>query len=224
MTQSIDFEQWAELVKNRRSVRAFLPQPVPQSILEAVFDAANWAPSNCNTQPWQVHIASGESAEQLKRGLSNAMQQGEFSMDYPYMGQYEGVQKERQYAAAAALYQAMGIERSDKAARQQAFMNNFDFFGAPHAAFFFIQAGDLREAADLGMYAQTLMLSMAAQGIASCPQTALSFHCDLVREVLNIPAEQKLLFGMSFGYPDPSAAANQINIERASLSENTFFH
>ncbi|MGB2255177.1 MAG: nitroreductase family protein [Spongiibacter marinus] len=72
----------------------------------------------------------------------------------------------------------------------------------------------LREAADCGMYAQSLMLALTAEGLASCPQTALSFNADLVREVLGIGAENKLLFGISFGEEDTDAAVNNCRTQR----------
>ena len=186
-------DNFESIVRARRSVRGFLDKPVDQQLLEEIFALASWAPSNCNTQPWHVHVVSGEKAQSLKSALVGAMNKGEFSMDYPYLGQYQDVQRERQYDAANQLYTAMGIAREDKQARHEAFLNNFRFFGAPHAAFIFIKEGDLREAADVGMYAQNLMLGLSAAGLASCPQTALSFHCDLVRSALNVADDFKLL-------------------------------
>jgi len=219
-----EFSAFERLVRSRRSVRGFLAKPVAQDVLEKVFSLATWAPSNCNTQPWQVHVASGDKLLALREGLLDAMAKGEFQMDYPYLGSYQGVYKERQYDAAQQLYSAMSITREDKAARHEAFLNNFKFFDAPHAAFLFIRDGDLREAADLGMYAQNLMLALSAAGLASCPQTALSFHCDLVRDVLGIDNDEKLLFGLSFGYEDTAVAANQARVGRAPLSDSTIFH
>ncbi len=150
----------------RRSVRAFRPDPVPQPLLEHVFALANRAPSNCNTQPWLTAVASGAACERLRRRFQADFASGQVSMDFPYAGKYAGVYKERQYDAAEKLYGAMGIAREDKAARGAAFMRNFTFFDAPHVAFLFIPdwAG-VREAADAGMYAQTLMLALSAHGL-----------------------------------------------------------
>ena len=216
---------FSAVVQQRRSVRSFLPAPVDRSILEAVFTSAQQAPSNCNTQPWQVAVASGESIERLRNKIPHAFNSGAWTMDFPYDGKYAGVYKERQYAAAATLYGAMGIRRDDKAARSEQFANNFTFFGAPHVAFLFLPEGfGLREAADLGMYAQTLMLSLTAHGLGSCPQTALSFNCDIVREELGIDPSNKLLFGLSFGYEDTSDSVNSCRTERAALADCVRFY
>ena len=213
-----------QLFGARRSVRAFLPEQVPPSLLEQIFQAALTAPSNCNTQPWQVYVASGNAVETLRARLPEHYTRGELSMDFPYDGGYQGVYKERQYAAAHALYDAMGIARDDKAERQASLLRNFSFFGAPHVAFVFLpEPFGLREAADVGMFAQNLMLSMTAHGIASCPQTALSFFADPVREVLNVESSNKLLMGISFGYEDTSAPVNQCKPGRGALSEFVHF-
>ena len=211
-------------VQARRSVRAFRPDPVPHELLAHIFTLAARAPSNCNTQPWLTMVASGACCERLRAGIFEACSQGQFSMDFPYEGRYTGVYRERQFDAADQLYRPMGIERADKPARGAAFMRNFSFFSAPHVAFLFLPdwAG-IRESADLGMYAQTLMLAFAAHGLASCPQTALSFAADLVREELGVAAEYKLLFGMSFGYEASGDPANRCRIPRADLAAGARF-
>ena len=218
-------ETFKNIVNNRRSVRAFLPEPVSESILHSVFATAQRAPSNCNTQPWEVAVASGNAIERLRKLIPEAFAAGQWTMDFPYDGKYEGVYKERQHGAAAELYGAMGIVREDKALRQAQFMKNFEFFDAPHVAFLFLpEPFGIREAADLGMYAQNLMLSMTAHGLASCPQTALSFMADLVRRELGIGEHNKLLFGISFGYEDTNNSANKCWTDRAAVTEAVSFH
>src|SRR3546814_5413239 len=78
-------------------------------------------------------------------------------------------------------------------------LRNFDFFGAPHAAFLFIPAGGgLREAADCSKFAQTFMLALAAAGLGTCPQGALSSYPAAVRQALRLGSEAgKLLLGRS---------------------------
>lgn len=218
----MDFEQ---AITSRYSVRAFKKEPVPQPLLEKVFKLANCAPSNCNTQPWVVHVASGEKLETLRKLIPEQMMSGVTSMDFPFDGKYEGIYRERQVASAEAMFSSINVTREDKAGRGVAFMRNFTFFDAPHVAFLFMdQQFGIREAADVGMYAQSLMLALTANGLGSCPQTSLGFHCDTVREVLGVGANYKLLFGLSLGYPDEAAPVNRCRTNRAAVSDNTFFH
>jgi len=214
-----------EIVAERRSLRAFLPQAVDPVTLATIFAVAQRAPSNCNSQPWITHVVSGDKLETLRAQMPERFMSGNFNMDFPYDGNYQGVYKERQYGAAQALYDAVGIQRADKVARNVQFMRNFTFFDAPHVAFLFLpEPFGLREAADLGMYAQTLMLTLTAHGLGSCPQTALSFQADFVREQLGLEASNKLLFGLSFGFPDRDAPANTCWTDRATGTDAVTFH
>ena len=49
----------SQLLSTRRSVRDFLPQDIPETLLNKVLEDANWAPSWSNTQPYRIAIASG---------------------------------------------------------------------------------------------------------------------------------------------------------------------
>lgn len=217
-------EAFDNIVDQRRSIRAYREDPVPQSLMEHVFGSALRAPSNCNTQPWYVHIVTGDLLEQLRQELPEKFAAGEVAFDYPYEGRYHGVFKDRQYGAAKALYDALGIPREDKTRRAEWFLDNFRFFGAPACAFFTLPAEfGLREACDLGMYAQTVMLGLTAHGLGSCPQTSLGFMANVLRPALQLPEDQKLMFGLSFGYPavDP---VNDVRTDRAVLGDAVFFH
>jgi nitroreductase len=106
-----------------------------------------------------------------------------------------------------------------------AYIRNHAFFDAPHAVFVFMpEPFDTREATDIGMYAQTLMLALTARGIGSCAQGALGLFPHIVREHLGIPANYKLLFGVSFGYEDAGVKANAARVGRANLDDAVRFH
>ena len=213
------------IATSRRSVRGFLPQTVPVADIKAALEIAQRAPSNCNVQPWIVHVVSGAALERLRNALVNAFSAGQMTMDFIFTGLYQGVYKERQNDSAKQLYKAMGIAREDKAGRMTGLLRNYQFFDAPHAALVFMdEAQSLREAIDCGMYAQTLMLALQARGIDSCAQAAVSFCADTVREVLGIPSTQKMLFGIAFGYEDKAVAANNARVARAALSEAVTFY
>lgn len=213
-----------DIVARRRSMRDFKADPVPKEIVESVFGGAQRAPSNCNTQPWFVHVVTGEKLEQLRAELPAKFAAGEIALDFPYDGQYEGVYKDRQFASATALYDSLGIAREQKAERNAWFMRNFCFFDAPAVAFFTLPTGfGLREACDLGMFAQTVMLGLTAHGLGSCPQTALAFLANVVRPTLGLGDHEQLMFGMSFGYPTDTAV-NEVRTGRAALEDVVTFH
>ena len=214
-----------QIADSRRSIRGFLPQAVDQALLERVFETAASAPSNCNTQPWQCHVVSGELRDRLSRIFMETIAEGKHSLDFPYEAKYDGVYRERQVDVAVLLYRALGIAREDREGRKRAFLRNLEFFDAPHVVFLFMPDWcDIREACDVGMYAQNLMLSMHAHGLASCPQTVLGYDADSVRRELDIEPSMKLLFGISFGYENPELPENRIVPARAPLEDLVKFH
>ena len=217
-------ELFLNIVSSRRSMRDFKPESVPRDIIESVLGGAQRAPSNCNTQPWFVHVVTGETLERLRAELPAKFAAGEIALDFPYDGQYEGVYRDRQYASATALYDSLGIAREQKDERNAWFMRNFSFFDAPAVAFFTLPTGfGLREACDLGMFAQTVMLGLTAHGLGSCPQTALAFLANVIRPTLGLGDNEQLMFGMSFGYPTDTAV-NEVRTERAALEDVVTFH
>ncbi|MGW8375590.1 nitroreductase [Streptomyces sp. ODS28] len=218
-------EHAERLIRGRRAVRAFRPEPVPEETLRAVFSLAGAAPSNSNTQPWCVEVVSGAARDRLGAALRTAHRAGHRTPDFPYDdGMYTAVHQERRRAAGAAMYGALGIGREDHAARAAYDEESLDFYGAPHVALLFLPGtAEERMSADAGMYGQTLLLALTAYGLASCPQGMLSFYAETVRETLGVPDDRKLLFGVSFGHPDPDAPVNGISVPRAELSETTRF-
>jgi nitroreductase len=217
---------FAELVAERRSVRGFHPDPLPQPLLDELFAIAQQAPSNCNTQPWLVHVASGAAIERLRNALHAAAAGGaEPRPDYPPRAAYPGVYRERQIEAAKLLFAARGIGRHDSEGRTRSALANFRFFEAPHVAFIFMPDwGGVREAVDCGIYAQTLMLALTAAGLASCAQGALGNYPEIVRSELGIAEDQRLLFGIAFGREDVAHATRPVRPPRGPLGSTTVFH
>ena len=215
----------SEVLKKRASVRAFRDTPVPQTVLEEIFSLALLAPSNCNVQPCHAYVVSGAKKDQLKQELVNAVMSGKPpNPDFEWNVKYEGVHRERQFGSANALYGALGIERTDKQSRQIAMLRNWQFFDAPHAAFFTMAKYlQITGAVDLGIYAQTLALLMAERGISSCMQGALGVYPDPARKMFSLPEDTGILFGMSFGYPEDDAPANKARTDRVTLDATVRF-
>lgn len=220
-------QNFSHLVRHRRSMREFLPQPLPAQLIQTVLEDAQQAPSNCNTQPWQVHIVSGAKRDALSAALMAADDAGLFTPDYYFdMAEYPEIYADRAQSSAKARYDAIQVSRDDREGRAQAMRQNLNFFGAPHVALLFMPAlGDsVRVASDVGMYGQTLLLSLTAHGLSGIPQTLLGMYAETAREVLGIDREMKMLFGISFGYADRTAAANDIVVGRIPVSQSVAFH
>jgi nitroreductase len=215
------------ILKERHSVRAFIDKPVPTETLKRIFENAQLSPSNCNVQPWQTCVVSGQTKDDLKQKFIEKLMSGaKPNPDFNWAAQYSGIHRERQFGSANALYSSVGIAREDKNARQMAMVRNWQFFDAPHVVFFTMEKYlDIMGAVDLGIYAQILSLIMAEHGISNCMQGALGQFPDPVRQILNLSDERGILFGMSFGYADESAAVNKTRTDREALDNAvTFFN
>jgi len=215
----------AEILTQRSSIRAFTNKEIPAAQLEAMLTLAQKAVSNCNVQPWQTLIVSGNTRERLKAAFMKTLMSGQQpNPDFDWTPKYQDEHRERQFGSANALYGAMGIERTDKQARMQSMARNWAFFDAPHVAFFCMQKYlGIMGAVDLGVYAQTLSMIMREAGIDNCMQGALGQFPDPIREILELPDDLGILFGMSFGYADQTAAANEARTTRVDLAEAVNF-
>jgi nitroreductase len=214
-----------EAVTSRRAVRGFLDKEVPRKVLERVLSAAAWAPSGSNIQPWNVYVVTGEPLAELKKRATGRVADGVLWDDREYV-MYPPAMKaryrDRREAFGNERYSALGIAREDWEARQRAAIANWDCFGAPAALFCYIDR-DLGVAqwADLGMYLQSVMLLLRAEGMHSCPQMAWSQVHNTVAEIVSPPDELMLFCGMSIGYEDTTV--DYVRTGRAVLDETVTF-
>jgi nitroreductase len=214
-----------EAVVSRRAVRGFTDKPVPKEVLQRVVSAAAWSPSGSNIQPWNIYVVTGAPLAELKKRAVERVAAGDPWDDREYEMYPQALKspyRERRSAFGKERYGALGIAREDWEARQRAALANWDCFGAPAALFCYVDR-DMGPAqwADLGMYLQTVMLLLRAEGLHSCPQMAWSQVRETVAETV-CPADRLVLFcGMSIGYEDP--AVRYIRTGRAPLEETVTF-
>ncbi|GAA6163172.1 nitroreductase [Pelagimonas sp. KU-00592-HH] len=209
-----------ELLTTRHSCRGFRPDPVPRQVIETILADAGRVPSWCNAQPWQVTVTSGEATEAFRKVMLTAFDSESAATDFPPPSGYSGARKARRQTCGLQLYEAVGIERADKAGRTAQMRENYAFFGAPHVALI-TTAAELGAygALDCGGFITAFCLSAQSQGIATIPQAALAFYADTVRAHFDIPEDQLILAAISFGYRDDAHPANGFRTERATLEE-----
>jgi nitroreductase len=215
-----------DTIRRRTSTRAYLDRPVSQTTIESILDAARWAPSGVNTQPWQVEVVTGRSKEKLADALVAAHLAGGPQPDYEYYpGQWPEPYKSRRKASGLALYQSLGITLYDQEKRRAAWLRNYRFFDAPTGLLFFIDRTLATGSwVDTGMFIQNVMLAACDLGLATCPQASIAEYPDVVRSTLDLPPDRALVCGMALGYPDPQAAVNGFRTEREPVSAFTRWH
>jgi nitroreductase len=213
----------SEALHQRRSVRAFLPTPVPRETIAALLADAARAPSGTNIQPWRVRVLTGAKLQrvvqraQAAHNDANARLQAEYSY-YPL--EWKSPFIERRRKVGWELYGLLGIGKDDKARMHAQHGRNYAFFGAPVGLVFTIDRLLTQGAwVDYGMFLQSLMLAATARGLATCPQAAWIHHHAMLAEELDFAPEEMLVCGMALGHEDPTAAENSLRTERAPVAD-----
>ena len=204
----------------RRSIRAFLPTPVPRAEIEAILEAASRAPSGTNTQPWKVYVVTGESLVHLSRSLVAAYNDPQrdalYREEYRYYPQrWVSPYIDRRRKVGWDLYGLLGIEKGNKARMHEQHAQNYRFFGAPVGLFFTIDRGLERGSwLDYGMFVQAIMTAARGRGLDTCPQAAFTQFHQVIGEHLGLQDNEQLVCGMSLGYADEHALVNTLRTER----------
>ena len=214
-----------EAVRSRRSVRNFLGRPVPAAVLRRVLSTALRAPSGGNLQPWQVYLLSGARLEDLKSRVRRRIAAGDSGDPrpvQPYPAALPAIYAQRLADMGDRRYGAAGIAPEDKEGRARVRARNWESFGAPTALFCYLDERMLPpQWMDAGIFLQSVMLLLRAEGLDSCPQIAWAEYHRSVAEVINPPHDHVLACGMSIGYADPLEP--QPPMPRALLSEIATF-
>jgi nitroreductase len=213
-----------EAVDSRRAVRAFTAEPVPRHVLERVLRAATRAPSSGNLQPWRLFVVAGEPLAELKRRATARAVAGDpgDEREYPmYPADMGAPYLDRFAAAAAQRYQALGVDRDDPQRPAKIAALNTTAFGAPVVMFCYLDPVlGPGQWADAGMYLQTVMLLLRAEGLHSCPQVMWTMYRSTVSEVVGADG-LVLLCGVAVGHEDE--AVPRLRTGRASLAETVSF-
>jgi len=222
-----------DVLRQRRSMRDFSSNPVPEEILDKILDAALSSPSSSNTQPYRIAVAKGAVRDEIRKNLTKkfikanrlnrmtlpkkvvhgvvgglfggVLPDGDFKVNVNYPTEL----KKRAVECGVGLYKILDIKRSDLRARDRQMQRNFEFFDAPVAIFLFVHGErEMFSALDAGMFLQSLMLAATAEGLGTCAQGALATWASPVRKQFNIDKDYKLICGLSLGYPTEHVVNN----------------
>lgn len=214
-----------EAITSRRSMRAFLPTPVPRETVEAILRVASRAPSGTNTQPWQVHVLSGAALKRLTDRIAaiygDPLELASHEQEYDYYPKEWGSPYlDRRRKVGWDLYGLLGIAKGDKARMHDQHGRNYRFFDAPVGLIFSIDRRmQLGSWLDYGMFLENVMVAARARGLHTCPQAAFTQFHRVIAEELAFEPGQMLVCGMALGHADPDAVENSLVTERAPLAE-----
>jgi nitroreductase len=204
-----------QAIRTRSSIRAFLPRPVPQALIEQVLEAARWAPTGVNRQQWRVTVAAGEACAGLAERLVARAREKEPRT--PQAG--GGAPAEVQARIDALVADLEGIaERLDKSLWEFVIAGSYGFYGAPAVI---VVSHPGQRGHDVPQFVTTLLLAAHAVGLGTCWLGYPLSYRDLIRETLEIPAEERLAAVVALGYPDPDSPANDYRSPRDAVEAFT---
>lgn len=223
-----DAVDWA--ISSRRSIRAFLPTPVPQADIQAILDVARYCASGVNTQPWHVHVVTGQARQALSQAImqvyDDPQEMASHTEPYDYYPhEWTSPYIERRRQVGWELYGLLGIEKGDRHRMHDQHGRNYRFFDAPVGLMFTIDRKMGRGSLiDYGMFLQSIMVAARARGLDTCAQAAFNTFHKIIAQQLSIPDGQMLVCGMSLGYAAPDSIENSLVTERQSAAEFTTYH
>ncbi|ACL04947.1 nitroreductase [Desulfatibacillum aliphaticivorans] len=214
-----------DAVRARKSIRNFLPDPVPKELLSAILEDACRAPSANNTQPWECFMLGGDVLEKVRKANLEQLRAGVFPepesalIDWPK----DSVYRTRQVDLAIELFRLMDIQRDDHEGRAKWMERGFGYFNAP-AALIVVADKCLPENSpllDIGCFLQTFCLLCTANGLGACIEGQGVMYSKTLRQIVGIPDEKRIIMAVAVGYPDWDFPANAIKSSRVSANDLT---
>ncbi|WP_086619821.1 nitroreductase [Erythrobacter tepidarius] len=220
-------QTYAEVVLGRRSIRGYLDKPVPRALIEEVLEMAMRSPSSMNTQPYHFHVITGEPLDRIRKGNTERILAGEpDSREFRKGRPFQGIHRDRQVACAIQLFEAMGIARDDKAARQDWVLRGFRQFDAPVCVIITYDRvlSDADDTVfDCGAVTTALVNAAWSKGLGCVINSQGIMQSPVVREHAGIPDDQVIMKAVAMGWPDPDFPANPVRITRRSVAEAARF-
>jgi nitroreductase len=208
---------------SRRSVRAFLPTPVPMPTVRRILELASRAPSGTNMQPWQAHVLTGAARERVSAAVLAARETEEAAhvAEYPYYPEeFPEPYKSRRRKVGWDMYGILGIQRGENAKMRAQQAENFRFFGAPVGMFFTIdKALEIGSWLDFGFFLGNLTTAARGFGLDTCAQAAWCHYHRVIRREVGFGEHQTVVCGLALGFADRSAPIDALVTDRAPLEE-----
>ncbi len=213
----------SDAIKARVSIRAFKPDPVPESLVREILEAARWAPSGGNLQPWKVIAVAGAEKDSVI-ALAKTNLPGEIGERFVYPPDLWEPYRSRRFKVGEDMYALLGVGRDNRLGRLAQFSRNYEFFGAPVGLFFVIDKRmGYGQWAHMGMFMQSVALAALERGVSNCMQECWATLRTPLAAHFGLNDSEMIYCGMALGYADETAVVNTLRSERAGVDEFTEF-
>ena len=209
--------QLVDSIRQRRSIRQFLPKPVPDEVIQDIITEAVWSPSWGNTQQWEMMVVTGDKLTKLKEENKKALFAGQKAQpEIAFPEVWPDAHKARYGEIGKAVLESQATDRDDKEGRLQNTSHMFSFFDAPVLLYFMVDKQLSLEYAvlDVGLILQNVSLLACDKGLGSCIMAVSVMYADIVRKILPVPDNKRLVIGTALGYPDLEAPINNFERQR----------
>ena len=218
----------AEAIRNRKSIRAFKPDAVPQEALREILGLAVRAPSWANTQPWEFAVVSGRKLEEIgKAFIEKAKAAERMNPDLAAPREFPEPYDTRRRAVGRKLFEVKGISREDREQRTSWGLQGLRLFGAPTAIYIYTDRSfcfqndslNVWPIFDCALVAENIMLLATEYGLGTVPAIQAVAYPGVLREILEIPDSKLIVLGIAIGYPDWDDSVNQFHSDRDPLDK-----
>ena len=214
-----------EAINTRKSIRGFKSDFVSKDVLTRILESACKAPSAMNTQPSEFIVMTGDVLNKLRVAIVDKLNKKEpMHPDHEVVSwSNDSIYRNRQIELAKEIFELMDISREDKKKRAAWLERGFRFFDAPVAIILLTDKSlsDIGPLLDLGAAMQNICLSALHFGLGSCIEDQGVLYPEVLREILQIPENKKIIISIAIGYPDWDFPANALASGRESLGNNT---
>jgi len=200
-------------IQERKSIRAFTPNPIPKETIEEILKLAILAPSAINLQPWDLIVVTGEERERLSRRLIKAYKEKQISCG---PGNVKPLPKTFAKRGAKTLELMNPFFEEMKADLNQ-FINegSCNFYGAPVAILLCLDDSfPNARFVDIGLILGYLLLAAHVSDLATCPIGLITAYQEEIKDTLNIPESKNVVIGLALGYPDEKSPINRFKSQR----------
>ena len=207
-----------QAIRERRSIRAFKPDPIPKETIEEILRLTIRAPSAVNIQPWEFFVVIDEEKERLSRKLIKAYEEKQVTCSPGAVKPLPQTYSQRGVATSEAMNPY--LKQIGASFEQFIGEGSCRFYGAPVAIIICLDDSFSRtRLVDIGVALGYLMLSAHSYGLATCPIGLIAAYEDEIQDLLNIPQNKNVIIGVALGYPDWENPVNQFKSSRANLDE-----
>lgn len=222
-----------DVIKERKSIRAFKSDPVPLDLLKKIMEQALRAPSWANTQPWEFAVATGKKLKAIEEGFvkrgSEGMQDSQSEIHRPY--EFPELYMARIRALQASEHRGRTREMT-KEEMEARFIDNFRHYGAPVCIYLLIgrdfvyqkEGVNVWSVYDCGSVVQNIMLLATNYGLGTIAQAMAVVYPEIIHQELGIPEDRLVALGISIGYPDWDNPVNKQHRDREPLDKIAKFY